>query len=757
MGYLTKYTGPQIDDILSKALNMGDSVANGWIRLDSSSSNPVSLNDVLNPGNYLIYHWIYGPTLSESPITPLNMSVVTIGDLRYQFASIGGIIYSRTYDNTSQEFSPWGLDQRIGAINPGTTAPENPSENTLWLDTSNPDAPTLKIFINGTWKELTPSGAMLSAVYDTNGKKTDIFKYIDQAIKDASVESISLDFKTHIENSDIHVTSEEKTKWNSMATEEMVDNAIDGMKNDLSDDITNLVKDNTDVVDNLSTTVTELNENITNHISNTTIHPDLNKQSEWSSKADSNHTHNLDDNVKIYADKIDGTVNLDIIPYEALERIYTVDSLEALYSLTKNPVHNGDLIYIETPSSIEWYAVIDDSKLGNDDITIKNVSIGSPVNTSGGAMLQQLLYNGTTLYAFASNDMRYSYMNGQTWDEDTISYPSEDYQYLEYIDYHNGMYVGLFHTTSNRLIAYSTDGINWIAPESVGNDSYRSVKWVGSRFVVTTSTSDKVYYSTDGINWSSSSFSTAKTCIGIAYGNNKYVLTSFGDAESPKFVYSTDGVTWSETATTGLAQGNYWSIIYVGDKFITVNNSSSTLSIAYSTDGVAWTTVTDPNIQFAGCNITYVNNMYVVTGLTGSLIAYSDDLNTWHQYDIGTSFISPVSAVMGDQMIIGGRIGDIYSFNFVKEAELAFKKMSELESSLNISWSDIANTPNTIAGYGIIDAATDADIERITDELNSIKTALGLPDAEISWNDLAELTSKYNAIYNGILALESQI
>ena len=82
-----------MDETLEKGREL-KVVNNGWIKLDSSTNNPINLNNLKNPGNYCIDHWVNGPVLNESAY-PLNISVISINDKIHHFVTIPGYTYSR--------------------------------------------------------------------------------------------------------------------------------------------------------------------------------------------------------------------------------------------------------------------------------------------------------------------------------------------------------------------------------------------------------------------------------------------------------------------------------------------------------------------------------------------------------------------------------------------------------------------------------------------------------------------------------------
>ena len=375
MGWNTQYTGPQIDEALEKGRNLRV-VNNGWIRLDSSSTSPTNLGDLKNPGNYTTSFYSDGPS-GKTGYNPLNVCIYKVNDIIYQVAEFDGINYMRNIAAGSQNYGSWTIQDSEGSTHPGPTAPTNPTDGkTLWLDTSDPENPVLKIYINGEWKIVSADGVMLASIYDTQNKGEDIFKYIDKAIDDASIGTAGIDFNEHINDDTIHVTAADKKKWNSAATQEDVNEAAAALQQTLQSTISSEVAENASAISTLQQTVTSLNSSLTTHTSNNTIHPNSSKQAEWDAKAEGDHTHNLDGKVTVDVDHVTETIPESLLPYEVKERVYEVDNIEAMYALTKNPYHNGDAIKVKDGG---WFFIIDDTKLGTAESAnaFKQVASGS--------------------------------------------------------------------------------------------------------------------------------------------------------------------------------------------------------------------------------------------------------------------------------------------------------------------------------------------------------------------------------------------
>ena len=362
MGWTTNYSGPQIDETLEKGRDL-KVVNNGWINLESSQSSPTYLGNLKNPGNYITFYWTDGPTLNET-IPLLNITVVLINDVLHQFVNALGYTYSRVM-NSDNTFSNWSIDQTYGILKPGATAPTHlVAGKTLWLDTTIVTAPTLKLYTSDGWKEVIPTSAMQSTIYDPQGKKRDIFKYIEDSIAAILANDESVTFENHINTLDIHVTANEKNRWDTAPTHDSLNTRDAEIKSDIDNYIIESFGTDISKFEELDEAITETDGRYDHHVENTIIHPDSLKRSEWDNKSDSNHDHHQDGRVTVDPAHVNGVIPTNQLPHDVKERVYVVNSIEEMYAYTKNPVHNGDFFCVENADGMLWYAVIDDTYLG---------------------------------------------------------------------------------------------------------------------------------------------------------------------------------------------------------------------------------------------------------------------------------------------------------------------------------------------------------------------------------------------------------
>lgn len=381
MAWPTKFSKTQITEALDRG-QQDRVVNNGWIRLNSSTSSPTYLGGLVETGNYITSYWTDGPSLGSDAISPANIVVTLIDGTLHQFINAGEKKFHRAMSSESNMYGAWDMPAIEGATNPGPTAPVAPvSGETLWLDTTNSDVPSLKVYIDGGWKEIIPAGSMKIDIYDPERKQTDIFKYIDDAIVEASIDASMATFKSHIDNTDIHVSTAEKEKWNNTPSEADINEAITTLENSMQNITDGIISDNLNNVETLLTETNALYEEVITHDNVSSIHPSAEKQAQWDNKSDAEHTHHLDDAVVVDISNIVGEISTNALPFNVKERFYSIESRDQLAALTKNPVHNGDIVCVEghiTGETPKFYMVINDNYLGTGylELAFKEIVMG---------------------------------------------------------------------------------------------------------------------------------------------------------------------------------------------------------------------------------------------------------------------------------------------------------------------------------------------------------------------------------------------
>ena len=427
---------------------------------------------------------------------------------------------------------------------------------------------------------------------------------------------------------------------------------------------------------------------------------------------------------------------LSQISTEAKERIYQLTSLDEL----ENPIsetdladkyHNGNTLYIENADgSTEWWKIIDNTKLG------KEASI-----------------------------------EGQ---EGTM--PSS--QYWSEICYGNDKYVAVSSGPSN-IMAYSTDGINWIAGTMPSSQQWSSVCYGNGKYVAISGGaygSNIMAYSTDGISWTQGNMSSSQTWTSVCYGKDKYVAVGGGIYNSTIMAYSTDGISWTQG---NLPSNQNWnSVCYGNGKFVAVgrNVSSASTIMAYSTDGISWTQGTMSSSR-QWSEVCYGNGKYVAVAINTDIVTYSTDGITWTEGNMPSNTAWSSVCYGNGKYVAISQVGDMaYSTDGISWTEgnipssnkwhevcygngkfvgvtnnadfLYAFTISDFREGLRLfsttlssmDFSNILNKPDTLSGYGITDGVLSSDLDEYRTKIEALQNLEFVPEgydvASVGSNDL---------------------
>ena len=368
MGYRIGYNGPQVDDLLQKGYKYSV-INNGWTKLESSDLAATNLDTLVTPGNYSTSFWQNGP-IQLVTNGPINVCVTkdSSSNTLYQTIYDAGKIYIRS--TTSTSFSnTWREEQNNSSLEIGASTPVNPSDNYIWIDTSG-DAPVIKIYKEnrGEWVAVSAADLAKKSVYDTNNIGKPFTTYLDEKIAEGDLATAENAYKKHIvEGEDsgnpIHVTSEEKLKWNAGISTSEADTLINKFKKDMQTYADGKVNTSSTKINDLTTEVNDQKRIMDNHMGDNTIHLTADQVTAFDNKAAGDHTHLNDGTVTVSTTNLTGLIPIERLDPSVLERNYTVSSYDDLFNLTKNEVQNGDSVYVNETHPSAWF-VVDDSKLG---------------------------------------------------------------------------------------------------------------------------------------------------------------------------------------------------------------------------------------------------------------------------------------------------------------------------------------------------------------------------------------------------------
>jgi len=201
-----------------------------------------------------------------------------------------------------------------------------------------------------------------------------------------------------------------------------------------------------------------------------------------------------------------------------------------------------------------------------------------------------------------------------------------------------GWVVGGVDSSSNPVITYSYDGINWfdssnakmIFTNTITSVAFNGSKWVaGSWPNAVQSSYYCLGYSSDGVTWTGSSSATSafgntsnlNRVNGVAYANGKFVAVGCGNVNN--IAYSTDGINWTGcNSTTDTSVMFYW-VVYKNSTWV----AGHTNGLYSSSDGINWTFISNMVIGVnsdGGVGLDW-NGLYWVS----STLYYSTDLIKW--------------------------------------------------------------------------------------------------------------------------------
>lgn len=115
--YLSKYTGEEIDEAVEK-INHLDKVSDS-ITIESSPDNKFDVNDMLEmrDGNYQVSYFT-GTANDTSTIRPITIRIrhLDATTIEQRYEEKPGVVYYRTYNTLTKEYTPWTQSKTLYAI-----------------------------------------------------------------------------------------------------------------------------------------------------------------------------------------------------------------------------------------------------------------------------------------------------------------------------------------------------------------------------------------------------------------------------------------------------------------------------------------------------------------------------------------------------------------------------------------------------------------------------------------------------------------
>lgn len=765
MGYRIGYNGPQVDDLLQKGYKYSV-INNGWTKLESSDLAATNLDTLVTPGNYSTSFWQNGP-IQLVTNGPINVCVTkdSSSNTLYQTIYDAGKIYIRSTASTSFS-NTWREEQNNSSLEIGASTPVNPSDNYIWIDTSG-DAPVIKIYKEnrGEWVAISAADLAKKSVYDKNNVGKPFTTYLDEKIAEGDLATAENTYKKHIvEGEDtgnpIHVTSEEKLKWNAGISTSEADTLINKFKKDMQSYADEKVNTSSTKINDLTTEVNDQKKIMDNHMGDNTIHLTADQVTAFDNKAAGDHTHLNDGTVTVSTTNLTGLIPIERLDPSVLERNYTVSSYDDLFNLTKNEVQNGDSVYVNETHPSAWF-VVDDNNLFENKLYFDKLSHFSEKKYYG-----RVCYLNNKFYVLAMNDIFSMSVNTTVLESnDGINWTKLNLDDTSITDicYGNGKYIitcGSVNKGTDRYY-YSSDGITWIKSTLPISSLWQTVEYYSDKFFILSGSSEteSYLYSTDGLNWTINPLpDIGGTYDHLCYGNNIYIGYN-GTNYTHKYAHSTDGINW--TVHSFIYELSLVNICYGNDKFVALVKDS----IYYSTNGLNWTlslNSTIDNLTFT--SICYGNGKFVAVCFGWNGIFVSTDGINWDTMNFNNCAWYDIC--YGNNKFIAVAIYKIIGSNDMPDPTndyaIIYDKsplglVQYAAPTPELTWNNITNKPTTISEYGLSNTYYTAD--EINALYNKYKTQYDEINKSVSdiTDSLLEIPEDLSTTYDTNLARASEL
>ena len=431
------------------------------------------------------------------------------------------------------------------------------------------------------------------------------------ADESGAAEAVQSNLDTHVNNTNIHVTDEEKSTWNA--------------KLDSYTETDPTVPDWAKQSTKPTYTADEVGAAPASHTEDATVHVTTDEKSTWNESILIKNTVIQLPTSSNWCSIAYGNSRFVAVSDSSNNAAYSDDGIT--WTASTLPVSGN---WIVTYGNGRFVAVAyssNNAAYSDDGITWTASTL--PTSTGWNSVAYG---NGRFVAVTQSSIAAYS-DDGINWITSTL--PASK---AWFVTYGNGRFVAVARNTT--IAAYSDDGATWIASTLPGSSQWHCIAYGNGRFVTLAPYSDiKSAYSDDGITWTASTLPVSSAWRSIAYGNGRFVAVSYG---SNNIVYSDDGINW--TAGT-LPVSDYWhSVAYGNSKFVTAIYGGVTTF--YSYDGITWSNI-KPSLQtVSGTDVT--DDTKVILGLDKPITPES----------IGAATMTEVNAAI--QTAIGNAIGGSY-------------------------------------------------------------------------------------------------
>ena len=376
MAYSVSYSGSSMDTILAKGLTFEDN-NEAWVIIPSSITT-LDISKVRHKGNYVYTGILSLPSMNRlygfkntatQAATTINCTCMIfvryINHVIYQFISMHGIqdtddqmIGIAWINNTPKVFYLSEETNSMMAMVAGESADKGIHKFNNQIRVFK-DTKMIKYYdqISNSYKQFIMD-MMPKSIY---GNVSNFFSFVDINITQKYAK-----FKTHTKDSNTHVTSANKTTYDSKYRSDLLESDVNTWKTTFLSEFNTQVNNLKNTITTIQNKVSNYTTTLSNHSNNTTLHPTQSQINNWNSKKEKVHTHTTNE-ITIDAANVTGKFTVDQIPDIAKERMTVVDSTTTMLTLTKDTVKNGDWVFVQDADYPLLFVVIDDTKLNSLD------------------------------------------------------------------------------------------------------------------------------------------------------------------------------------------------------------------------------------------------------------------------------------------------------------------------------------------------------------------------------------------------------
>ena len=204
-------------------------------------------------------------------------------------------------------------------------------------------------------------------------------------------------------------------------------------------------------------------------------------------------------------------------------------------------------------------------------------------------------FDGKRVVMGGTNNIAYSDDFGMTWVATGFSSLNVDFRIIYIVA--TKLWFAVGYSNANNVIAYSSDGANWILSNIMINQQRcADIIYNGSVYIASVLGDYPTATSSDGITWAyNTSYqlmtsASRRFTFDFTYDGSRYIFGTSGYTTTKNIATSPDGITWSDTAYLPM---DVRRIAYNGvDTYVAVGGASSGISSPiyyyWSNDLITW-------------------------------------------------------------------------------------------------------------------------------------------------------------------------